>query len=80
MLSVYDKDIVESLAFFGTLKSEVRELKQKCDGYEAAIEDLHTRCETYERSVESYREQVARLLNDRGALETTDEGVTLNLQ
>jgi hypothetical protein len=80
MLSVHDKDIVESLAILDTLKSEVRDLRRRCDAYEAKIERLESRCETYEQSVENYREEVARLLNDRGVLETSYRGDTLNLR
>jgi hypothetical protein len=62
-----------------TLKKEVQDLKLRCDAHATTIEYLQSRCDTYEQSVESYRQQLASLLNDRGVLDTNYEGDKLDL-
>lgn len=61
------------------LKKEVQALKDKCNMLERTIQNLQTRFSMHEIAVEGYRQEVLRLLNAHGALDTSYGGDSFDL-
>ncbi|KAF8262447.1 hypothetical protein EI94DRAFT_1704764 [Lactarius quietus] len=56
------------------LKMEVEALKSRCNGYEREIRDLQGTCDTHEKVLEMLRQQIMRLMDAQGILNTTYGG------
>ncbi|KAF8267619.1 hypothetical protein EI94DRAFT_1700862 [Lactarius quietus] len=56
------------------LKTEVKALKSRCNGYEREIRDLQGTCDMHEKVLEMLRQQIMRLMDAQGILNTTYGG------
>lgn len=62
------------------LKIEVEALKMRCDALESVIEIFQSRFDSQENCIESYRQEVARLHNIRGTLNTSYQGENYDIR
>jgi hypothetical protein len=53
------------------LREDVNALGSKCDRLEIVIQELQSRCSTHERAVDDYRQEIVRIKDRPGTLDTS---------